>query len=823
MKFSTDAPHTATGSADFKVYTSAMEIDTDGENVVRMVGSSTIRDLQGDTMDIGALTDMTRVEPGQTTWLNHRYDLPHDLFGSLLASPTLTAESGIADIHIVSDVEMSNPEAAQTLKLVKNGRRLGCSIGCMVLEFAIDEENDDGSSWWPPIIILHVQVLEFSVVGVPANQRCWVEPAAKGLFERVLTEGKGDIALKLAPAVKGLYPRAYMEMVKGTQSEGLRRDLERIDVRPVQGQRVEWSPNEKTFMINRKGVYTPVSRAEATAFLANVRESRPFGQKESTPGIAPCMTNTGLAPDIEKGASGKTDWPLADRDRAWDNGEAHKHIQDWAGGDDPDWGKVKTVHFWFDDEESDKWGGYKLLFCDNDNGIKAVPRAIFACAAAIQGARGGLKIPEEDVPAVKKKIESYYKRMSDEFNDPDIVVPWADDGKGMKPSKQMGTPVVTPCVNATTTNATQAEVLVTQWTEEVGTQKTEEKVCAEQVFVMPNGTRIVTPIDHRNAVLSDQGNMQVPITSSQLDVHLYNMLAAQFGMPPLTTDALGNVIRPRLGASAEEMQDLLTCALNLIKSGTEFSKENRAALQDLHDGLVQMCMSSFHPCKEMKADSDGDGDENDPDHDGDAAYDNDGDGDGAVNYIPAKSLQEFMMTTFPTAQVEQLSGKMDALLLAFKDVPEVRTLKARADDLARQFKALQTEARRNEQDLARVRHMPLGQPTRINRQLYQDPAAVSYEELASLTTRGLSQNENERRWSLEEALKATMIIQKSVNGKQTNYRRWPEGIGGDVTHGVRPPLTGDQRAFMRPGEAVAYTDGQEACVPCYDDPGGMES
>src|SRR5579885_1837202 len=160
---------------DFTIFTSAMEIDAEQENVVRMVGSSTERDLHGDTMSISALSDMTQVKPGLTIWLNHSYDLPHDLFGSLLEAPTLKLQDGIADISIVSDVETSNPLAVQTYGYIKKGKRLGCSIGCMILEAELDEENDDGYSWFPPLIITHVQTLEWSVVGIPANQRCWVE------------------------------------------------------------------------------------------------------------------------------------------------------------------------------------------------------------------------------------------------------------------------------------------------------------------------------------------------------------------------------------------------------------------------------------------------------------------------------------------------------------------------------------------------------------------------------------------------------------------------------------------------------------------------
>src|SRR2546429_1822840 len=267
-----DGPNPAL-QPDFKIYTGAMEADPNRENVVRMIGSSTERDLQGDTMALSALTDMAQVDPGMSIWLNHRYSLPESLFGSLLEKPELRLQGGIADLHIVSDVTPSNPDAIKTYGYIKEGRRMGCSIGCIILEYEIDEENDDGRSWWPPLIILHVLPLEWSVVGIPANQRSWVENAIKGLFERSLAQGKGDEALKLAPAMRGLYPRAFTDKLKDVNDAALLKDLEKTKPRAMPEQRIEWEAPRKTFTLNRiqKGAWasTDIGRNEVTALLEN--------------------------------------------------------------------------------------------------------------------------------------------------------------------------------------------------------------------------------------------------------------------------------------------------------------------------------------------------------------------------------------------------------------------------------------------------------------------------------------------------------------------------------------------------------------------------
>ena len=65
-----------------------------------MTGSSTIKDLQGDTMKTSALQDMTEAHPHLSIWMNHDYTLPGKLFGSLVAAPIMAMHDGIADLHL---------------------------------------------------------------------------------------------------------------------------------------------------------------------------------------------------------------------------------------------------------------------------------------------------------------------------------------------------------------------------------------------------------------------------------------------------------------------------------------------------------------------------------------------------------------------------------------------------------------------------------------------------------------------------------------------------------------------------------------------------
>ena len=132
-------------------------------------------------------------------------------------------------------------------------------------------------------------------------------------------------------------------------------------------------------------------------------------------------------------ASGSASWPLAERDAEWDGGAAEKRVREWAGvdGDDPSdsaWTKYGSAHFWTDPDAKDKLGGYKLPFCDVIDGkVTAIPKGVFGAAGAIQGSRGGVKIPSADVDAVKAKIAGYYAKMAKQFKDDKITPPWEDD------------------------------------------------------------------------------------------------------------------------------------------------------------------------------------------------------------------------------------------------------------------------------------------------------------------------------------------------------------------------------------------------------------
>ena len=127
---------------------------------------------------------------------------------------------------------------------------------------------------------------------------------------------------------------------------------------------------------------------------------------------------------LQRSASGAARLPLTDRKRGWDASDAMSRVRVWSGAIEEPNAKYKSAFFYYG-ENSDNFTAYKLQFADIVDGrLVAVPRAIFAVAAVLQGARGGVNIPDSDKIKIKAKVAAYYAKMRKEFNDSSIVVPW---------------------------------------------------------------------------------------------------------------------------------------------------------------------------------------------------------------------------------------------------------------------------------------------------------------------------------------------------------------------------------------------------------------
>jgi HK97 family phage prohead protease len=120
-----------------------------------------------------------------------------------------------------------------------------------------------------------------------------------------------------------------------------------------------------------------------------------------------------------RAASGDTSLSLGDRDESWDAGAAKKAL-------DPS--DYKRAFFWRDPDGDPKTlAAYKLPFASPSGGLHAVWAGVTAAAAAVQGSRGGVDIPSDDVAGVKAKIEAFYTKAKKKYDDDSIEVPWGGE------------------------------------------------------------------------------------------------------------------------------------------------------------------------------------------------------------------------------------------------------------------------------------------------------------------------------------------------------------------------------------------------------------
>lgn len=168
----------------FKIFSGLLRAvrSPDGKMRLHGVASSTVRDRHGDTMERTAIDDMHRAaNDNLTIFLNHSYDVPEDVAGSVEKADIFergadNADNPIWDLDFDVLVNQTNPRAVKAFEAIEGGTKLGLSIGAMIPEGGATRNKKTGAYSFK-----HVDLLETSIVGIPANPRSWVQNAIKAL------------------------------------------------------------------------------------------------------------------------------------------------------------------------------------------------------------------------------------------------------------------------------------------------------------------------------------------------------------------------------------------------------------------------------------------------------------------------------------------------------------------------------------------------------------------------------------------------------------------------------------------------------------------
>jgi len=165
----------------FQIFTGLLKAyeGEDGSKRFRTTASSTISDLAKDEILVPGIEQMAQKAKGNLTiFLNHEYRVPEDVLGSVedtsMHTRGVDSEGNpIVDLDFDVRLNEANPRAVQTYEAIKSGVKLGTSIGAIVRS----AEKKKGGG----LRISELELLEASIVGIPANPRSWVQYAVKSI------------------------------------------------------------------------------------------------------------------------------------------------------------------------------------------------------------------------------------------------------------------------------------------------------------------------------------------------------------------------------------------------------------------------------------------------------------------------------------------------------------------------------------------------------------------------------------------------------------------------------------------------------------------
>lgn len=124
----------------------------------------------------------------------------------------------------------------------------------------------------------------------------------------------------------------------------------------------------------------------------------------------PTRLSVGEMEELFAGATAFKNFPIVDK--PWNSTAAIKRVRQKTGSTEKPSASYRNAFFWFDSEEAESFGAYKLPFVDVVDGkLVAIRRGVFAANGAMSGARGGVDIPAKDKSAVQAHIDKYIKKI----------------------------------------------------------------------------------------------------------------------------------------------------------------------------------------------------------------------------------------------------------------------------------------------------------------------------------------------------------------------------------------------------------------------------
>jgi 2'-5' RNA ligase len=138
----------------------------------------------------------------------------------------------------------------------------------------------------------------------------------------------------------------------------------------------------------------------------------------ATASVAPVAADEFQGDVLTASATGAVDLDVAPRDTDWDGDAAATRVFEWADGDTS---KISQAFAYRDDAADPATkAAYKLGYADVVGGtLTIIPKGVSAALGALNGARGGVDLPQDETSAVRDKLEGIQRHVDEALNEGD--------------------------------------------------------------------------------------------------------------------------------------------------------------------------------------------------------------------------------------------------------------------------------------------------------------------------------------------------------------------------------------------------------------------
>ena len=391
-----------------------------GEMVLEGIASSSSTDWHGTSMSLDALRMMAEQFKTGVPYVatHHDAEWMHMLgqtFGAeVVQSGAIKAAHGDDAGYVLKVQTTLFPEdkrSAVLMSLLKRGVSVGWSIGGWFTDLeVITNEQDEVEA----MVVRGVELDHLATTRTPSNPNSFVtafsqdtSDALRAIRTRETTPSRRD-GMETRHVWKVVETEDTVHVVFG-KSEGNWMGVHTEDME-------EMSKDEMEEMTSSDMDERMPEDMEEKASDKDMEEMASKDDMEEMK--ADDMEEMGADKMDERIASEFSDLPLTSKDMPWDwnAGAANEILMSGDGTEDePNWEMFKKAHFWYDADNAETREAYKLPFAKLIDGeLKAVPRGVIAALAALNGARGGVDIPDADRQDVYDAIVRYYAKWGDD-------------------------------------------------------------------------------------------------------------------------------------------------------------------------------------------------------------------------------------------------------------------------------------------------------------------------------------------------------------------------------------------------------------------------